>query len=198
MAEFERLKQGGLPQRLATVLWRQMVIAPAPSAAAKAAARAKADSLRAEIKAGADFERVAKRESMDLGHQGPRWRSRLAQARRPARRAGTPRVRAVRHSPRRDLGRYRIAVRISHHSRRSGEPAGRGEAASDPHHPQDRLRRRGARREACRQSRARRSARRSAPFDTIAHHYHDLGRRCTRPDERAASRLAAAELPGLA
>jgi peptidyl-prolyl cis-trans isomerase SurA len=66
MAEFERLKQGGLPQRLATVLWRQMVIAPAPSPAAKAAARAKADSLHAEIKAGADFERVAKRESMDL------------------------------------------------------------------------------------------------------------------------------------
>src|SRR3954471_18612514 len=65
-AEFERLKQGGLPQRLATVLWRQMVVAPAPSAAAKAAARAKADSLRAEIRAGADFERVAKRESMDL------------------------------------------------------------------------------------------------------------------------------------
>jgi len=65
LAEFERLKTGGLPQRLATVLWRQMVIAPAPTPIAKAAARAKADSIRGELKAGADFEHVAKRESMD-------------------------------------------------------------------------------------------------------------------------------------
>ena len=64
-AEFERWKAVGLPKRPATVSWRQMVIAPAPSAAAKDAARAKIDSLRAEIKAGGDFERIAKRESMD-------------------------------------------------------------------------------------------------------------------------------------
>jgi parvulin-like peptidyl-prolyl isomerase len=64
-AEFERWKAAGLPQRPATVSWRQMVIAPTASAVEKAAARAKIDSLRAEIKAGGDFERIAKRESMD-------------------------------------------------------------------------------------------------------------------------------------
>jgi peptidyl-prolyl cis-trans isomerase SurA len=42
-----------------------MVIAPTASPAEKAIARAKTDSLRAEIKAGGDFERIAKRESMD-------------------------------------------------------------------------------------------------------------------------------------
>ena len=41
------------------------LLAPTPAAAAKEAARAKAESLRAEIRAGGDFERVAKRESMD-------------------------------------------------------------------------------------------------------------------------------------
>jgi peptidyl-prolyl cis-trans isomerase SurA len=65
-AEFDRLKLGGLPQRLASVLWRQLVIAPVPSAAARLTAQAKAESLHAEIKAGGDFERIAKRESMDL------------------------------------------------------------------------------------------------------------------------------------
>jgi peptidyl-prolyl cis-trans isomerase SurA len=64
-AEFERWKAAGLPKRAAMVSWRQMVIAPTPSPAEKAAARAKIDSLRAEIKAGGDFERIAKRESMD-------------------------------------------------------------------------------------------------------------------------------------
>ncbi|HET9423905.1 MAG TPA: peptidylprolyl isomerase [Gemmatimonadaceae bacterium] len=65
LEEFERLKAAGMRKRATTVSWRQMVIAPAPSAAAKAVAKAKADSLRTEIRAGADFERVAKRESMD-------------------------------------------------------------------------------------------------------------------------------------
>jgi peptidyl-prolyl cis-trans isomerase SurA len=65
--EFEKWKKMGLPNRLASVAWRQMVIAPTASPAEKNKARAKADSLRAEIKAGGDFERVAKRESMDAG-----------------------------------------------------------------------------------------------------------------------------------
>ena len=65
LAEFERMKDGGLPKRQATVLWRQMVVGPTASAVAKAASRAKADSLHAELKAGGDFERIAKRESMD-------------------------------------------------------------------------------------------------------------------------------------
>ena len=65
--EFERLKNAGLRKRMASLAWRQMVIAPMPSVASKAIAKAKADSLRAEIKAGGDFERIAKRESMDVG-----------------------------------------------------------------------------------------------------------------------------------
>jgi peptidyl-prolyl cis-trans isomerase SurA len=56
-----------LPKREASVSWRQIIIAPKPTAAAKAKARAKADSLLAEIKAGGDFELIAKRESDDLG-----------------------------------------------------------------------------------------------------------------------------------
>jgi peptidyl-prolyl cis-trans isomerase SurA len=51
----------------ATVTFRQVVIAPKPSAASKAKAKAKADSLYAEIKKGGDFEQIAKRESMDPG-----------------------------------------------------------------------------------------------------------------------------------
>lgn len=54
-----------LPRRPATVTFRQIVIAPKPNAAAKAVALAKAESLLVELKGGADFERVAKRESMD-------------------------------------------------------------------------------------------------------------------------------------
>lgn len=56
-----------LRQRPATVTFRQVVVAPKPSDASKARARAKADSLLAEIRAGADFEQVARRESMDPG-----------------------------------------------------------------------------------------------------------------------------------
>lgn len=49
----------------ATVTFRQVVIAPKPSAEAKKKARAKADSLLVEIRKGGDFEQIAKRESMD-------------------------------------------------------------------------------------------------------------------------------------
>ena len=61
---FENM-EGQRPRRPATIGFRQIIIAPRPTAAAKAVAKAKADSLRAEIVAGADFEAVAKRESMD-------------------------------------------------------------------------------------------------------------------------------------
>jgi peptidyl-prolyl cis-trans isomerase SurA len=65
-AQYERLKAAGqLTRRASTVSFRQMVIAPRPSPAAKEVARRKADSLREEIRAGGDFERIAKRESMD-------------------------------------------------------------------------------------------------------------------------------------
>lgn len=63
--EFVTLQNSGIRRRLASVAWRQMVVAPLPSAASRAAARAKIDSLRAEIVTAGDFERVAKRESMD-------------------------------------------------------------------------------------------------------------------------------------
>ena len=46
--------------------FKQIVIAPQPTTAAKEVARAKAESVLAQIKAGADFEKIAKRESMDL------------------------------------------------------------------------------------------------------------------------------------
>jgi len=57
--------RGTLPRRPATVSFRQIVIAPKPTEAAKNVARVKAESLLAEIKGGGDFERIAKRESMD-------------------------------------------------------------------------------------------------------------------------------------
>jgi len=49
----------------ATVTFRQVVVAPKPSPEAKKRARAKADSILAEIRRGGDFEQIAKRESMD-------------------------------------------------------------------------------------------------------------------------------------
>ena len=61
---FERNK-ATLPKRPASVVFRQLVLAPAPAPAAREAARVKAESLLAEIKAGGDFELIAKRESAD-------------------------------------------------------------------------------------------------------------------------------------
>lgn len=65
-AAFESSRER-LRQRPAAVTFRQIVVAPKPSEAAKARARAKADSLLAEIHAGGDFEQIARRESMDPG-----------------------------------------------------------------------------------------------------------------------------------
>src|SRR5687767_6589157 len=59
--------RASLPRRPATVTFRQVVVAPRPSERAREAARARAESLLAEIKRGSDFERVAKRESADSG-----------------------------------------------------------------------------------------------------------------------------------
>ena len=61
---FERSK-ATLPRRPATVTFRQIVIAPKPTAINKEIARAKAESILAEIKRGGDFALLAKRESMD-------------------------------------------------------------------------------------------------------------------------------------
>ena len=57
--------RGTLPRRPATVTFRQIVVPPKPTAAARQAAYAKAESLLAEVKGGTDFERVARRESAD-------------------------------------------------------------------------------------------------------------------------------------
>lgn len=61
---FEGVK-GTLPRRPSTVTFRQVIVAPKASAAARAAARAKAESLLVDINKGEDFEKVARRESMD-------------------------------------------------------------------------------------------------------------------------------------
>jgi peptidyl-prolyl cis-trans isomerase SurA len=61
---FER-SRASLPRRPASVTFRQIVIAPKPTVAAKELARAKAESILAEIKRGGDFALLAKRESMD-------------------------------------------------------------------------------------------------------------------------------------
>jgi peptidyl-prolyl cis-trans isomerase SurA len=61
---FEKSKTN-LPKRPATVTFRQLVVPARASDAAKAAAKAKAESLLVEVRKGGDFEQVAKRESMD-------------------------------------------------------------------------------------------------------------------------------------
>jgi peptidyl-prolyl cis-trans isomerase SurA len=54
-------------QRPATIAWRQIVIAPKPTAEAKKRALAKADSIVLELRQGADFATAARRFSMDPG-----------------------------------------------------------------------------------------------------------------------------------
>jgi peptidyl-prolyl cis-trans isomerase SurA len=61
---FEKSKTN-LPKRPATVTFRQIVVPARPTEKAKAAARAKAESLLVEVRKGGDFELIAKRESMD-------------------------------------------------------------------------------------------------------------------------------------
>jgi len=63
---FEKSKTN-LPKRPATVSFRQIVIPAVASPKAKEVARAKAESLLAEIRKGGDFDQIAKRESMDPG-----------------------------------------------------------------------------------------------------------------------------------
>ena len=63
---FEKSKDN-LPKRPPTVTFRQIVVSAQASEKAKAAAKAKADSILLEIRKGGDFEQIAKRESMDPG-----------------------------------------------------------------------------------------------------------------------------------
>jgi peptidyl-prolyl cis-trans isomerase SurA len=64
-AAFDAAK-GRLPKKPATVSFRQIVIAPRAGDAERAKSLAKAESLATEIRGGADFATVAKRESMDV------------------------------------------------------------------------------------------------------------------------------------
>jgi peptidyl-prolyl cis-trans isomerase SurA len=63
-AYFEEQK-AGLQPIPATVSYLQIVVAPQPNETERAATRAKAESLLVELRGGADFASVAKRESMD-------------------------------------------------------------------------------------------------------------------------------------
>ena len=56
-----------LQKRPAMVAFRQIVVAPRPSKFADSVALAKAESLLVQLKKGADFAEMAKRESMDPG-----------------------------------------------------------------------------------------------------------------------------------
>ncbi len=57
--------KGTLPKRPPSVTFKQIVIPTTASPAARAVARARAESLLVLIRHGADFEQLAKRESMD-------------------------------------------------------------------------------------------------------------------------------------
>ena len=63
-AYFEENKDQ-LPRIPSTVSFRQIVVAAKPTPAARLAGLTKAESLLVEIRGGADFEAVARRESMD-------------------------------------------------------------------------------------------------------------------------------------
>ena len=63
-AAFEQSK-ASFGRRPASVTFRQVVIAPKATEAMKGIARAKAESILAELKRGGDFALLAKRESMD-------------------------------------------------------------------------------------------------------------------------------------
>jgi peptidyl-prolyl cis-trans isomerase SurA len=65
-AAFDKVKSP-LQKRPATIAFRQIVIAPVASKHADSVALAKAESLLVELKKGADFAEMAKRESMDPG-----------------------------------------------------------------------------------------------------------------------------------
>ena len=95
-AEFEKAK-AFLPKKPATVTFKQIVIAPQPTAAAKEVARVKAESLLAQLKTGGDFEKLAKRESMDPADEG-KWRRPWLGA--PWNAGGRVRAMAVRHAVR--------------------------------------------------------------------------------------------------
>ena len=67
MRKFFEQQKGNLGSRPATISFRQIVISPKPSAAAKSRTRAQADSIVLELRRGADFATAARRFSQDPG-----------------------------------------------------------------------------------------------------------------------------------
>jgi peptidyl-prolyl cis-trans isomerase SurA len=67
MKQFFDQQKASLGTRPATLSFRQIVITPAPSEAAKARTRAQADSIVMELRRGADFATAARRFSQDPG-----------------------------------------------------------------------------------------------------------------------------------
>jgi peptidyl-prolyl cis-trans isomerase SurA len=67
MRTFFEERKAHLGSRPATISFRQIVVSPKPSAAAKATARAQADSIVLELRRGADFATAARRFSQDPG-----------------------------------------------------------------------------------------------------------------------------------
>lgn len=63
-AAFEKAK-GKVGKRPATIAFKQIVVAPKANPVARAAAKAKAESLLVVVQKGGDFETIAKKESMD-------------------------------------------------------------------------------------------------------------------------------------
>jgi peptidyl-prolyl cis-trans isomerase SurA len=67
MKQFFEEQKASLGTRPATLSFRQIVITPIPSAAAKARTKAQADSIVLELRRGADFATAARRFSEDPG-----------------------------------------------------------------------------------------------------------------------------------
>jgi len=67
MKEYFEEQKASLGSRPATVSFRQIVVTPMPSAAAKAKTKAEADSIVLELRRGADFAVAARRFSQDPG-----------------------------------------------------------------------------------------------------------------------------------
>jgi peptidyl-prolyl cis-trans isomerase SurA len=67
MKQFFEEQKASLGTRPATISFRQVVVTPEPSSAAKARTRAKADSIVLELRRGADFATAARRFSQDPG-----------------------------------------------------------------------------------------------------------------------------------
>src|SRR3954470_19458088 len=67
MKQFFEEQKSSLGNRPATLSFRQIVISPVPSEAAKARTRAQADSIVLELRRGADFATAARRFSQDPG-----------------------------------------------------------------------------------------------------------------------------------